>query len=89
MGIISRISKKYYPGNIRKNVGGVGGELVVSPTAEKHTRKGLERKVGDIGGSATTFSDGKSTLIDINLDTLKVVIEKITTNSTNKMVKST
>lgn len=71
MGIISRISKKYYPGNIRKNVGGVGGELVVSPTAEKHTRKGLERKVGDIGGSATTFSDGKSTLIDINLDTLK------------------
>jgi hypothetical protein len=51
MGIISRVSKKYYPGNIRKNVGGVGGQLVVAPTAEITNLQGLERKVGEVGGN--------------------------------------
>ncbi len=68
MGIICKISKKYYPGNIRKTVGGVGGQLVVAPTAEKPTKQGLESIVGDVGGSSTTFSNMKSTSIDINLD---------------------
>ncbi|MBD2358134.1 DUF3987 domain-containing protein, partial [Tolypothrix sp. FACHB-123] len=82
MGIISRTGKKYYLGNIRKNVGGVGGQLVVPPTAETITRQAIEKKVGEVGGNSTTFSNTQTTSIDIKADLEKSEIRENSTNST-------
>ncbi|WP_414545305.1 DUF3987 domain-containing protein [Nostoc sp. CCY0012] len=71
MSIICRYSKKYYPSNNRKNVGGVGGQLVAPPTTEMSTRQGIERNVGGVGGISSTCSKSKSTTIDINEDLAK------------------
>lgn len=83
MGIISRAGKKYYAGNIRKNVGGVGGELVVPPTAETITRQAKTTEVGEVGGNSTTFSNKQTTSIDIKVDLEKSDIRENSTNSTN------